>query len=30
MWEQMLRGFSIHALLVDGVLAAGAGPAREV
>ena len=24
MWEQMLRGFSIHALLVDGVLA-GAG-----
>jgi pyrroloquinoline-quinone synthase len=22
MWEQMLRGFSIHALLVDGVLAA--------
>ncbi len=29
MWDQMLRGFSIHALLVDGVLAAangGAGP----
>ncbi len=21
MWDQMLRGFSIHALLVDGVLA---------
>jgi pyrroloquinoline-quinone synthase len=30
MWEQMLRGFSIHALLVDGVLAAErAAPARS-
>jgi pyrroloquinoline-quinone synthase len=31
MWDQMMRGFSIHALLVDGVLAAtngGAGPAK--
>ncbi|HXW67234.1 MAG TPA: iron-containing redox enzyme family protein [Thermoplasmata archaeon] len=29
MWDQMLRGFSIHALLVDGVLAAANGqPAR--
>jgi pyrroloquinoline-quinone synthase len=26
MWDQMLRGFSIHALLVDGVLAADGGP----
>ena len=25
MWDQMLRGFSIHALLVDGVLAAANG-----
>jgi pyrroloquinoline-quinone synthase len=31
MWDQMLRGFSIHALLVDGVLAstsAGAPPGK--
>ncbi len=29
MWEQMLRGFSLHALLVDGVLAeAGGLPAK--
>jgi len=27
MWDQMLRGFSIHALLVDGVLAEAAGAA---
>jgi len=27
MWDQMLRGFSIHALLVDGVLADAAGRA---
>jgi hypothetical protein len=27
MWDQMLRGFSIHALLVDGVLAAENGHA---
>jgi pyrroloquinoline-quinone synthase len=27
MWDQMLRGFSIHALLVDGVLAAENGAA---
>ncbi len=27
MWDQMLRGFSIHALLVDGVLAANNGKA---
>lgn len=25
MWDQMMRGFSIHALLVDGVLAANSG-----
>jgi len=24
MWDQMMRGFSIHAILVDGVLAATA------
>ena len=32
MWDQMLRGFSIHALLVDGVLAAanGGGAASKV
>ena len=32
MWDQMLRGFSIHALLVDGVLAAanGSGAASNV
>ena len=32
MWDQMLRGFSIHALLVDGVLAAanGGGAAPKV
>jgi pyrroloquinoline-quinone synthase len=31
MWDQMLRGFSIHALLVDGVLAAenGAGASAK-
>ncbi|MFI5413677.1 MAG: TenA family transcriptional regulator [Candidatus Lutacidiplasmatales archaeon] len=32
MWEQMLRGFSLHALLVDGVLAAengGAAPTKD-
>jgi pyrroloquinoline-quinone synthase len=32
MWDQMLRGFSIHALLVDGVLAAtngGSGPHKS-
>ncbi len=29
MWDQMLRGFSLHALLVDGVLA-GAGPSATV
>jgi pyrroloquinoline-quinone synthase len=29
MWDQMLRGFSIHALLVDGVLAAQNGAARH-
>ncbi len=28
MWDQMLRGFSIHALLVDGVLAANGGAGR--
>ena len=31
MWEQMLRGFSLHALLVDGVLAAandGSAPTK--
>ncbi len=26
MWDQMLRGFALHALLVDGVLAASGGP----
>ncbi len=29
MWDQMLRGFSIHALLVDGVLAAANGGAAK-
>ncbi len=30
MWDQMMRGFSIHAMLVDGVLAATAGaPATD-
>jgi len=29
MWEQMLRGFAIHALLVDGVLAATNGNGRS-
>ncbi len=29
MWEQMMRGFSIHALLVDGVLSATTGAAAR-
>jgi pyrroloquinoline-quinone synthase len=29
MWDQMLRGFSIHAMLVDGVLAATGGAASK-
>ena len=28
MWEQMLRGFALHALLVDGVVAAAASKAK--
>jgi len=30
MWDQMLRGFAIHALLVDGVLAAAGGDAAPL
>jgi pyrroloquinoline-quinone synthase len=29
MWDQMLRGFAIHAMLVDGVLAAANGAASK-